>query len=314
MPKRKIELDELDEEYHQEEEYLQEANDRSVIHPTSRVGNNTSHGNPSGVNTPTDEMEFQHVVNQVIRIVLGRELKGMLTRREHITSALTNKKIKTDLIVKAVDQTLRDTYGLSLVETPIIKKQPDGKLKKGAPSKVKPVVSYCVVNDLSTEGRNVLGQIWNNSLKTFMKKDMGDVKYFLPTYSKTKLPNTNQELVKDGIMLVVVSLVILSENLCKRDYLTKITLEGTTKEHNIIEYALGRRCLVEFTPKNVFEFIKVVYGDDFDGSIAERTLITIQRAYGVALAAEENDDDYRSSATPGVEEGVEASHTETPNV
>ncbi|RLV96170.1 hypothetical protein JA1_000278 [Spathaspora sp. JA1] len=274
--------------------------------------------------TGNTDAEFEHIVNQAIRVVLTRETKGQLIRREHINSIITNRKISSDSVLKRVKSILEDVYGLTLVETTSTKTT-EVKSGKGGKKLKAQQQPYVVVNCLTLESRNLLGDIWNKSLSTFMKSDdLGKPKYYLPQYTKSKLPTSNFELIKQGILLIILSSVILGENrisetsllkdvkkfgmptnlndrnsnlnnmniqellneLIKREYLNRDIIKGRIESENIVEYKLGRRSLIEFSPQSCFEFIKVIFGEKFDSGMAERTLVTIERAYGVALVNE----------------------------
>ncbi|EGW35459.1 uncharacterized protein SPAPADRAFT_58693 [Spathaspora passalidarum NRRL Y-27907] len=312
MPKRRREIDDSDDSVEYDE------GDRSM---------------PNRSETGTPSHELQHIVNKVIRLVLTRESKGQLIRREHINQIINDRKNRSyDVVLKEVTVALEEAYGLTLVETPIIKKKGDTSKAKKV---LKPKQPYAVVNCLTPEARNLLGDIWEKSLGTFTKNDdLGQSKFYVPRYSKSKLPTSNYELVKNGILLVIVSLIILSENhiseselfrnlrkfgistnlnvknsslnmniqellndLIRREYLNKNITKGRIESENVVEYTLGRRSLIEFPPQSCFEYIKKIFGENFDTGMAERTLVTIERAYGVALVNESE------AVTPDVSRG-----------
>ena len=79
--KRKIPLDEI-EDFIAEEEEEEQNDDGSYEEDNEFVG-------PSGTATPLDESEIQHVVNQVVRLFLSRELNGRTTRPDVIRNILS---------------------------------------------------------------------------------------------------------------------------------------------------------------------------------------------------------------------------------
>lgn len=261
---------------------------------------------------------INHLVREVVRLVLGRDLRGQLIRREHIVQAIPKTDIPIDLVLQASKNVLRDVYGVSLVETPPTKveeRKPRSKI-----AKVKqPMV---LVNCLEKESRQVLGELWLKSrhFEVPNNRSSGESQYLIPKYEKTDTPMANHELIKTGIMVMIVSLLILSENrlpetelirymkqfgisdnlnirnsnynlnltelvgdLVKREYLNKEVTKGRIESETFTEYTLGRRSLVEFSPQSVFDYIKTIYGEKFDASAAERCLVTIEGTYGVSL-------------------------------
>ena len=422
MARRKITLAELeadeDSTYHQTDQPLQKRKRRNVIEDDNdegdgdyqaddvqQYGSNNNNSSSSNNNNNRqlhshlldtlhelmhNEHDMQHDVNQVVKLILSRELKGGFFKREYINQNLSHKKFKSDLILKEAIQVLENVYGLTLQEAPAMKvKQDRVKGRRAATATAtgsgsasrtgtgtgtqtgtqtgpgiatgssqgsvkKPLV---VVSTLSREAKEVLGELWSRDTTSSLDMSkLGSDKFFMPRYSRTKtLPSSNFDLVKAGIMMVVITLVILNENhiseqqllrslktfglpdglrqansninmnspdlikeLVAREYLVKEEIsigdnnsgngasggngansrynsrtssrnkDNDTDKDKILEYSLGRRSLVEFTAQSVFDFIKIVYGDDFSDTIAELTIVTIERAYGVAWAQEES--------------------------
>ncbi|KAI3406711.2 hypothetical protein KGF56_000557 [Candida oxycetoniae] len=305
-----------------------------------------------------EDQDLQHDVNQVVKLILQRELKGQFFKRELIAQNLTNKRFKSDVLLREATKILENVYGMTLVEGAARKnKQEDfvgiggggissgSKLRKSHGAR-RPLVLVC---NLSKEAKDVLGELWSIEVSTSLDKTkLGDCKFFLPKYSKVKgLPRSNYDLIKTGLTMVIITFVVLNENhiseqqlitsmkkfgisdkehvrnsnydmniqelikeLDAKEYIVKKELgitqndrssasggatasfvsssSQTSNSEKMFSYALGRRSLVEFTPQSVFDYIKIVYGDAFTDAIAESTIVTIERAYGVALAQDEN--------------------------
>lgn len=277
--------------------------------------NDNSNDNVNDSSPDYSSYDIDHHIRDVVRLVLGRDLRGQLIRREHIVQALPKTDVLIDIIINASVSVLRDVYGVTLIETPV---KPDAKRPK---TKVKqPMV---LVSCLENESRQVLGELWQKSRHFEVPNNRGssENQYLIPKYEKTDTPMANHELIKTGIMVAVVSLLIVSENrvaeseltrymkqfglsdnlnirnsnynlnlselladMVKREYLAKEVTKGRSESDTLVEYTLGRRSLIEFSPQSVFDYIKAVYGDKFDTNAAERTLVTIEASYGVSLS------------------------------
>ncbi|RCK59307.1 Non-structural maintenance of chromosome element 3 [Candida viswanathii] len=306
-----------------EEEYNDRGNDFFESRAESLDNSNRA--------TPVDDAEMQHVISQVVRLALSRELAGKNIRSDNIAKYIRHnfgRKVTTGKLIEEANAVLKLVYGLTIEDvsssnttdkqkTKPEKEQPATKMRKTASSKG----PYIIVSNLLAESRNILGELWNRDLRTtFKRSDLGGRKFFLPDYERTLAPGANYDLVKTGIMLVVISMVILNENhiqettlfrklrkfgilddlnrknsninmnakdllndLTQKEYLLRKKLKGRTELEDIFDYSLGKRSLVEFSPQGVFEYIKMIYGDNYDSNIAERALVTIERAYGVAV-------------------------------
>ena len=335
--KRKIPLDEIEDFIAEEEEEEEQNDDGSYEEDNEFVG-------PSGTAKPLDESEIQHVVNQVVRLFLSRELNGRTTRpdviRKHIKHNL-GRKITTEKLIQQANIILTEVYGLKIEEVPTIKREDKKSLKSRKVTSDKN--PYIVTSSLLSKSRAILGELWNKNLAKNVKKiDIGGNKFFLPKYSITPVPGSHYELVKTGIMLVIISHIILNENhvsesallktlhkfgissnlnvknsnfnlnsqellkeLVNKDYILKNVIKGRTELENIFDYSIGQRSLVEFSPQGVFDYIKVIYGNKFDSTIAERALVTIERAYGVALNNTEENNEREGSTEANSQEGSE---------
>lgn len=260
--------------------------------------------------------EFKDVENQVVRYIMSRELKSQVIRREHITQLYSNRRINYDELMKRVKQTLKEVYGLTLVVMP--PKEGEKKNKSSQSSGRQPLI---LTNCLSPEGRSVLHDIWleGSDVAVPNNRNTGDDQYFLPRYNKTSSLGSNTDMVKTGVTLLIMTLLIISENhmsehelvkglrrfglsdhpntknsslnaslpelineLVKREYLEKEIQKDSNNVENV-DYKLGRRSLVEFTPLSVFAYVKTVYGDSFDLDTEKKALSTIEKAYGISL-------------------------------
>ena len=112
---------------------------------------------PSGTATPLDESEIQHVVNQVVRLFLSRELNGRTTRpdviRKHIKHNL-GRKITTEKLIQQANIILTEVYGLKIEEVPTIKRRQKSLKSRKVTSDKNP---YIVTSSLLSKSRAILG-------------------------------------------------------------------------------------------------------------------------------------------------------------
>ncbi|CUM62953.1 uncharacterized protein PRCAT00000513001 [Priceomyces carsonii] len=255
------------------------------------------------------------LIAQIIRTILGRELKGQLIRRDHISPIISKSKASYNTIMSEVTSILEDVYGMTLSEAPVNNKE-SSKHRENLKSKQ----LFLLTNCMNTKSKDILGQLWSKNFTETPNTDINAInvdqnEFFLPKHSRTSNPSSNHELVKQGILLLVISLLVLNENrllehdlvkilksfgladnlnikntnynlniyelvadFVKKDYLSKQQLKGSTESSTVVEFALGRRALVEFPPESLFSYFKIIYGETFDRHTAERVLITIERA------------------------------------
>lgn len=318
---------------------------------------------------PTNE-ELK-VANAIIRNIISREVKGQLIKRDHFNEVYQQysdaKRTKFDTMFQFVQDILKSVYGLQLVHVAdkVIatslrskrakvssnssKKSSSGNNNTNSANGAKNSVSsrtFCLVNTLPSEARNVLGEIWqeeaNQKIPNGRNED--DQQYFLPKYKQTVTAGSNVELIKSGILLLVVSVIVLSENrisetellkqlekfglsesiveknsslnmttaellseFVKRDYLER---EGQASD--FVDYTLGRRLSAEFEPKSLYEFILNIYGEGFDLDVQAKTMNSIERSFGtqIDIPSVSSDQQVDRSAQGEEEEGQDEEEEE----
>ncbi|CAH2353907.1 hypothetical protein CLIB1423_13S01596 [[Candida] railenensis] len=310
-------------------------------HSNGTADNNGGADGRSSINAlPTNE-ELK-VANAIIRNIISREVKGQLIKRDHFNEVYQQysdaKRTKFDIMFQFVQDILKNVYGLQLVHVAdkVIATSSRGKRAKVSSNNSKKSSNsnndansangaknsvysrtFCLVNTLPSEARNVLGEIWqeeaNQKIPNGRNED--DQQYFLPKYKQTVTAGSNSELIKSGILLLVVSVIVLSENrisetellkqlkkfglsesvieknsslnmttvellseFVKRDYLER---EGQASD--FVDYTLGRRLSAEFEPKSLYEFISNLYGEGFDLDVQAKTMNSIERSFGVQI-------------------------------
>ena len=307
--------------------------------------NTNTNNRDNGVLGLDPEGEKVHDVNYIVKLILTKDARGQNFQKQHINQYLTNKRFKSDSLLDDAIAILENVYGLTLVDAPTAKQEKkfnashgdqrnvidtlnaNGGVNGGNGDKITkktpPRNRFFLVSNLLQPAQQVLGDLWMTTVNSSLDKTkIGDTRFFLPKFKQSILPKLNSDLVKTGIMMLVTTLVILSENhimesqlirslrkfgisdnnamknsninmnwedvlkeLVSREYLTKLQLADSEKD-KIYAISLGRRSLAELEPTGVYEYIKTLYGSDFNEVIADRTRVTIERAYKVDLKEE----------------------------
>lgn len=259
------------------------------------------------------ETAFNTAVSQIVRLVLSKDIKSQFFKRETIPPEFNIKMFGFNKVIQQVNNELEEIHGLKLVDF-------ESKKKKK---------QYILVSTLKPIERLILSDLWHDSLNSNLIDNNATFKrHFLPTKSQTILPTSNQELVKLGIMLLIISLIIIAENsipevelhdillqfgilnninlknsnyglnlteliqeFIKRDYLTLTIIRAAVESENVHQYSLGSRSLMEFQPLDVYNYIKKVWGRKFTQLEADKTLVTIEKVYGVKLENEFRDEE-----------------------
>lgn len=301
------------------------------------------------VNALPTEDELK-IANCIVRIIMSRETRGLLIKRDNFSEPYaiysSIKRVKFELMFPIVQGILKNVYGLQLVSVPekVVKKskkraatdsqaqtqeqtqtlQQTNILGQGDVPAGK---TFALISCLTANARTVLGEIWNNSSKRKIPngRNEDDQMFLIPKYKKTHSPTSNIELIKSGVLVIIISLIILSEgrisetellkklqkfglseslnsrnssinlstmeliqDFIKREYFNKegvTTTEGIVNG-NLINYTLGRRLLIEFTAQSMYELVQNIYGSAFDLDLQAKTMNSIARAYGENLKIE----------------------------
>lgn len=237
------------------------------------------------------------IINDMVRFAVLRGVQQGSFRRDHIKD-LVDLRRSSYLFDQLIDETnivLRDVYSLEI--QPV---QSNNKTK-----------SYTVVETLPKSVKTGLGQVWQRNSQIH-GKPFDDKFYFLPKTVKSRAPLCNRELVKMGVLTMVVLLVVLSENNLKQIVLrrelekfglpklenqkvssintdTLSLLNDFVKRGYLVEethdkdvwYKLGWRAIQEYPLKVLPELITRVANDN-SSSFADTVSTTIIRAFGDA--------------------------------
>lgn len=271
---------------------------------------------------------LEEAVRPVLRMVMSRHAKYQTIRRDHLLQAVASsgtKRGKVDDITRKVDEELQRVFGLKLAPMPV---KADNKRRKTAKRKrdeQDPPAAWGVVSALDDKARGVLAQLFEEDAAVQVPngRNTNDQQFYVPRHTKSATPYSNQELVKSGLCLLVVALLVVAENHMVEDdlaevlaqfgvlanlnhkvpstnmNLTELLGEMVKRDYLVREpqvnasaaLSLGARALMEFPPRLVYSVVGLVYGDKFDVDSQQRTLVTIERAFGESLVVGEANDE-----------------------
>lgn len=252
---------------------------------------------------------FKIAVNQIIGIILSKDMKNQYFRRDHLTSDIKVRKFGFAKLIEKVDQELQHIYGLKLVEVE---------------SKNKKKLQYGLVSNLDDNSKSILSKLWQKTVdESFDNRSVESRQYFLPQNKSIQLPSSNSELVKLGILFLILSIIIIAENYItevelfeilqsfgisknqnvrnsnfglnlselineyiKREYLQSSIVRGTIESENVTSYSLGLRAMIELQPQDVYNCMKQVWGKKFNENEATKVIETIKRVFNVELTNE----------------------------
>lgn len=276
---------------------------------------------------------LSEATSPVIRAIFARNLRGQMVRREHILQAMqtgARQKPKYDTVMESVEKQLESIFGLKLVPV-LTKDEPVSKKRRTTTTSRPPMV---LVNSLSSRSRAVLAEIWaDDDGQVPNNRNTNDAGFLLPKYARTATPASNTELVRLGLVLLVVVLLVVAENHLSEEELLRVlrpfgipdnankTIPGVNcnvhelladmakKEYVRAEggtdgaqssYALGRRAFVEYSPAAIFLCLKEIYGAGFTLATKKRVLATLERSHGETVGIE--DEEVGISAVGGEDE------------
>lgn len=261
-----------------------------------------------------EENEVQIIEGNIIRFILSKELKSQLIRREHLSQFYSKRRLNHDAVFPRIQRTLQEIYGLTLTPVRAKESQKGGK-------NVKSKQAWILTTFLSSASKEVLGDLWLKRCTFPADNHRGPLEnaFFLPRYEKSPSIMSATDLLKSGILSLILVLIIISENhlsetelerqlhlfgintssdyrnssynltttellseFVKKDYLVKETSAALGSDH--VEYSLGPRTVIEFPPLSVYNYVKAIYGDAFDTEAKERLLCTVQGVYKSSLA------------------------------
>lgn len=238
------------------------------------------------------------LAQQVVRVVLIRGFSHLPIRRDHIVAHVNLSGVNFDKLLTAVRAVLEEVYGLTLQAI-------------GENSKV-----YRVVDNLSQLTKERLNQLWLSEAMV-RGKHLQDNQFFLPQARATRGLGSNHELVKMGVLTLVMMLVVALENrlrdqelirylqqigispketqyntslgcnlleliteFVKREYLVKESVIANNNNPDEV-YSMGRRGKEEFPRATMHDLLKSLQGNATpNAGFAEKAEETLGRVYG----------------------------------
>lgn len=245
------------------------------------------------------------MVARVIRMVLSRELRGQVIRREHLLQAVSGSRVGFDALLNLVQDELAEVYGMKLVAVDV---------EPAPQSKNRPKPKYIVVNILAPAARSVLGQLWQRRTGkiTGHNRTFLDPRFLVPRHGRSGVVGSSHDLVFGGVAFAVIVLIVVGENhLLEQDLHARLQQWGIPRAENSVNsnlgmgvsgvvaeleklgyiqkdtpqsYKLGDRSMAKFGPKSMFAAIGSIYGTAFGPQERERALVTVLRVWpGAAM-------------------------------
>lgn len=286
--------------------------------------------------------DLSETTSPVIRAIFARSLKAQMIRREHILLAMQTggrQKPKYDTVMASVAKELDSIFALKLVPV-LTKEEPVSKKRRTAAPSRPPMV---LVNSLSSRSRAVLAKMWaDDDGQVPNNRNTNDAGFLIPKYSRTATPASNADLVRLGLILLVVVLLVVAENHLSEDELlrvlrpfgipdsaNKIIPGVNTNVHELLadmakreyirvdggtdgaqsSYALGRRAFVEYSPGAIFLCLKDIYGSGFTLATKRRVLATLERSHGETVGID--DEEVGENAVDGETRDAESQNGQT---
>lgn len=235
------------------------------------------------------------VVSSLLRMIMTRSAKNQKIRKEHFTPILHKYHIKGNIkpYILEVNKELEDIFGLTLVQNG---------------------TDMTLASNLKNDTKILLLELLQDTDGTdSLKGNPYDLFYFMNQNTRRETTVSTQETLFGGIVMLVLGLVIISENrireadlidalgqfgfsenlnivipnlnkttqeflndVTKREYLEKEVAEARNGEPAIVNYMLGKRALREFDLQTMLEFLRdIVQNDNLKLKCAE----TIKRCF-----------------------------------
>lgn len=309
----------------------------------------------------------------VVRMIISRHSKYQMVRREHISQAINQvlgENGREDghrsnrgpgynkLVLDEAKQDMKEIFGMDLVHLPTLKgdsgeEEPNKRRKTNNDGKTKISTksngSMGLVSCLTPKAKQVLQRLYTGNLISEVdnERNTNDAQFYLPKYYKLNTPSSNMELIKMGIILLIIGILIIQENhineqdlvkilkkfgisdnlnhkipnlnmnltefineLIRKDYIIRSTPKSKQTETTNGSFSLGVRTFMELDPKSIFEIIKDIYGDNFDLDTKRKTVVTIERTYGESIRFQDEAEEDGQEGQEEAEEEAEGQEAE----
>lgn len=254
----------------------------------------------------------RELVNQVVRLMLMKEHKRQLIRREHIASMYTGRRVRFEEVLGSARQRLENSYGLTIATLPEKSRGGDGARTAGR-------TTMALTKHLTPDAAAVLGELWDDDIRERQPSARrGDT-------SRLTAPGANARRVESGMTLLALCLLLVSENymsehelkqslahfgvgdrpvavaglditasdlilsLVKKEYLYR-DVQKTADYSEHVSYTVGRRALAEFPPTAMFNTIRAIYAPADDEDVQKKAALTIERAYRLLFSIPSDSD------------------------
>lgn len=247
-------------------------------------------------------------IESIIKTAISRNMGDKVIRRSHFNEGFKNNKMQFTTVLGTANFILDKYFGMkieSLNDSLNNGNQVEYNLVNTMSKKEKEILDKLWINDQEVQINN--------------HKEAMEQQYFLPIDKRDKLCTSNDSLVKTAVISMILSIIIIENNYVNKKKLittlssfginpsldpnsnfghTSNTLLSEMERSRYIArafnnpktdskevsdshvfYTLGKRAIVEFTPMSFFYFIEDIYGNDFDETIKEKILVTLELAF-----------------------------------
>lgn len=220
--------------------------------------------------------EMTLIVSACIRTIFSREAKNQKIRRETLQGSVLafTSRVGLKACLQNINEDLESVFGLRLNYA---------------------TNEYNIVSSLSESSRDALLRLWQSDAEDDRSEgDMAELKISPDDVSKCT-SQARQELVVGGITILIVALVVLSDNrlreqelighleffglsgslnhkipglnqslhsfldyLLKKEYLSRASNPTSSEQSSHQEFTLGKRTLREIDPSDVVAFLKTL--------------------------------------------------------
>lgn len=147
---------------------------------------------------------FEETVLKAVRNIIMKSSTDKGIRKLNLTS-ITRGSVLND-IINSANYSLRHTFGLHLEESSDVK----GK--------------YYLKSSLTLKEKDILNKLWPNTQSVQQKngRNIDSEEYFISKFQHDQLPSDNYELVKTGILSIILAVIIIENNHISKYEITKI--------------------------------------------------------------------------------------------
>ncbi|CCH45228.1 Non-structural maintenance of chromosome element 3 [Wickerhamomyces ciferrii] len=238
--------------------------------------------------------------------------------QRHAWEDVSFAKVNFNSALKQANDLLEDTFGLSISELPVKAGKNNSDSSKKKDNKPQSSQQYVLTNKIvDPYARFQLESQWLSKANSLFQSELMEERHDYRNNKETyPTLTTDKNLVSNGLTLMIISIIMVSNNhisegelltilnenfgintntpleilnipildffkiLDKQEYLIRSSLKSDNEE--IVEYSIGRRSKIEFNKESFVEFARIIYneGDDESDEFLNRVYATIDSTFG----------------------------------